>query len=362
MKKKIVFVFNAIVNRCIKRVEEFMDHGYEVEAYAFSRGEEAYAQSKMFPIRIIGKHDLSMGYIERAIIIKNSMRELFKKYRHDDIIYYFFFFDVASIGHFFCHKPYIYEESDIPYTRISNPIVLSFMARLDRRIIRKSILTTMTSEGFVEYHFGENKPDNILVVPNRVNERLNQLAYNEVPTDIEHINFSFIGGFRYLSTLNFFKYGAKHFPQHTFSIYGKIMAYKNEIEELAANYDNILIHGSFKNPDDLPAIYGETDLVLANYDASSINARYAEPNKMYESIYFHTPIVVSSGTYIARKVAGLGIGYDLDSNCEKDVIDFISSLTEESIHERKKSAALLPKSFSVNINLELFKYLDNLKI
>lgn len=358
-KKKIVFVFNAIITRCVKRVEEFIEQGYEADVYAFSRGSTPYVQPQNFKINIIGEHDVSMSYLERAFIIRKSLSQLFKRYQHEDVIYYFFFFDVASIGYLMCKKSYIYEESDIPYTNITNKIVRNMMAYIDRQIIKKSFLTTITSEGFIEYHYGEEHPDNIIVVPNRVNERLTDYPYNESILDESHLRFSFVGGFRYLSTLNFIKFGAKNYPQHTFSVYGNIMNYEEELRKLAKEHANVFINGMFKNPEDLPKIYEKTDIVLANYDASSINAQYAEPNKMYESIYFHTPIVVSSGTFLARKVARLGIGYDVDSNRESSVCSLIEKLSKDSIIECQQNAKRLPLDYSINRNPQLFEYLRN---
>lgn len=357
MNKKIVFVFNAIITRCIKRVEEFIDNGYEVDVYAFGRGQETYVKPQNFNITIIGTHDIHMSYCKRSKIIFQSLRNLFKKYKNEEVIYYFFFFDVASIGHFICNHPYIYEESDMPYTNMGNKLARRMMAVLDRRIIKHSLLTTMTSEGFIEYHYGNNRPTNIVVVPNKVNARLNEYNYSETAVDMQHLRFSFVGGFRYVSTLNFFRYGARHFPQHTFSVYGNVMCFKDEIEKLAAECPNVKLHGLFKNPEDLPQIYGETDLVLANYDAESINAQYAEPNKMYESIYFYTPIIVSSGTFLARKVNKLGVGYDIDSNNEEEVVAFINGLSLNDIRQKINNANSIPREHSVNKNPELFEYL-----
>ncbi len=356
---KIIFVFNAIVTRCVKRVEEFIENGYTVEVYAFKRGGTTYVQPKSFDINIIGEHDISMNYLQRAVIIKKSLKTLFEKYRNDNVIYYFFFFDVASIGHLLCHKPYIYEESDIPYTSISNSLVRNLMARLDRRIISKSLLTTMTSEGFIEYHYGDKRPNNIIVVPNRVNERLVEMPYVETPVNTKHLRFSFVGGFRYISTLNFIRVGAEAFPEHTFSVYGNIMHYKEEIMNLASTFTNVQLKGLFKNPEDLPTIYSSTDIVLANYDANSINAQYAEPNKMYEAIFFHTPIVVSSGTFLARKVERLGIGYSIDSMNDMEIISFIKGLTENDIIEKQSSIKAIPVDYSINKNPLLFQYLHN---
>ena len=95
-KKKIIFFINAItITRCIKRIEEFVDNGYEVEAYGFERGGEVYAKPSKFQINVIGKHDVSQSYFTRLRIIYSSLKPILKKYRGQDVIFYYFFFDIA---------------------------------------------------------------------------------------------------------------------------------------------------------------------------------------------------------------------------------------------------------------------------
>ena len=61
MPKKIVFVLNAVsLTRCQKRVQEFIDHGYEVDVYGFERGGETYAKPANYEIETIGYHTVSM--------------------------------------------------------------------------------------------------------------------------------------------------------------------------------------------------------------------------------------------------------------------------------------------------------------
>ena len=37
----------------------------------------------------------------------------------------------------------------------------------------------------------------------------------------------------------------------------------------------------------------DRDMVVATYDVTIENVRYAEPNKIYEAIFFETPIILS---------------------------------------------------------------------
>ena len=359
-KNKIVFVLNAVsIPRCIKRVEEFVSRGYDVDVYAFDRGSDVVTTSKYFEVQIIGKHDISMSYPKRAVVIWDSLKKLFKQYNDQDVIYFLFFFDVAFVGHLISNKPYIYELSDMPYSDIKNSFVRGLFEKADKRIIRHSFLTTLTSEGFIEYLFGDNVPSNYVVVPNRVDKRILDYPYNEEHIDMSHLRFSFVGGFRYRSTLDFLHFAAKNFPQHDFVVDGNIICFEKEIKQLANTYSNIKLNGVFKYPKDIPGIYQRTDVVLANYDADSINAQYAEPNKLYEAMFFHTPIIVSSGTYLAKRVKQLGIGVDVDSSNENEVVSLINCLTKERFVEMQNNCKKIPLAEMVNENPKLFEYIEN---
>jgi glycosyltransferase involved in cell wall biosynthesis len=123
------------------------------------------------------------------------------------------------------------------------------------------------------------------------------------------------------------------------------------------NYNNCHFHGAFFHPNDLPEIYAKTDLVLSTYDVENENVRFAEPNKIYESIYFRTPIIVSSGTYLAEKVNEIGIGYDIDAMKDEEIINFIQQLDNESINQRISNINCIDKIKAININDEFFERL-----
>ena len=361
-KKKIIFFINAItITRCIKRIEEFIDNGYEVEAYGFERGGEIYAQPINFHINIIGKHDVSQSYFTRLRIIYSSLKPILKKCRNQDVILYYFFFDIAFTARLLSRKPFIYEESDIPYTGIGNTVLRNFLCCIDKRMIRKSLLTVMTSEGFIDFHFGDERPRNIIVVPNRVNPQLDKFEYHKKTLDINHLSFAFVGGFRYDSIMNFANVVAEHFPQHDFHVFGNIMQNEAALSALVEHHDNIYYHGIFRNPDDLPGIYEKINVVLAIYDATSINAQYAEPNKLYEAIYFRTPIVVSSNTFLAKKVKRLEIGYDINGLNKDEIVAFIEHLSQSDLLAKQSACAAIPKETATNSNPEMFNYLKNIK-
>lgn len=362
-KKKIVFVLNNItLTRCIKRVSEFIENGYDVDVYGFEKqGEEGYAVPSDFNISVIGVFSRKQSYFERLMVYYKSLKQLFKKYEHQDVIFYYFFFNIAFAARLLSNRSYIYEESDMPYTRIQNKMVRKWLSNIDKRIITKSLLTVMTSEGFIDYHFGDERPHNIVVIPNRVNPALLEMPYQRRDFDIHHLSIAFVGGFRYTSVINFATVIAEHFPQHDFHVYGIVLEYEEEIKALCEKYGNIHFHGKFRNPDDLPPIYERIDLVLSTYDATYINAQYAEPNKMYEAIFFRTPIIVSSNTFLAKKVSRLGIGYHINALDKQEIVSFVSGLTSDDINEKIDALEKISQESATNKNPILFEYLKNVK-
>lgn len=359
-KKKIVFILNNItLTRCLKRVSEFIDNGYEVEVYGFEKsGEEGYASPPNFNITTIGTFSRNQSYLARLKVYYKSLKPLFKKYKGQDVIFYYFFFNIAFAARLLCHRTYIYEESDMPYTGIRYKLIRNWLGGIDKRMIKKSLLTVMTSEGFIDYHFGDERPKNIVVVPNRVNPLLMELPYHRQGFAINHLSIAFVGGFRYKSVINFATVIAESFPQHEFHAYGIILENGEELKALCEKYSNIHFHGKFRNPDDLPSIYEKIDIVLATYDATYINAQFAEPNKMYEAIFFRTPIVVSTNTFLAKKVTKLGIGYHINGLDKQEIVSFVNGLTADDVNQKIQSMEALPQEYAVNKNPELFDYLE----
>lgn len=65
---KIIFIINIILNqRCIKRINEFIENGYDISAYSFVREGVSYKQLCNFNIQIIGMLKKTGGYLGRII-------------------------------------------------------------------------------------------------------------------------------------------------------------------------------------------------------------------------------------------------------------------------------------------------------
>ena len=330
---KVKFVLNAYTKRCFKRINEFRELGFDVEAYAFDRG--TTKQTDGVAVNTIGSFPNSMPYIKRIGIIYKSLKVLFRgSNRNEEEIWYYFGLQMCV----FCYlmnknRKYIYEESDMTHLGVRSSFIRCCLEKINKKIIKKSIFSVFTSEGFLIYHFGEkeNYPPNVIVMPNKLN--VNILQYEKHPKrkpDVGHLKFGFVGFIRYQAVYYMAEIIARNFPNHEFHFFGELM---NKAEEeffyKLKKYSNVYFHGFFKNPEELGEVYSNIDVVVSTYDTQSINVKYAEPNKLYESIYYRTPIIVSKDTYLALQVERYHTGWNVDAMSEVEVKKLVKVIEDE---------------------------------
>ena len=323
---KIYFVMNSINDaHANKRVTDFKREGHDVKQFGFLRHDQVKYDNGA---EVIGRFTNDMSYKSRIGIYVKGLKDLFRREKNKDVIWYYQGIDVALFAtQLNPNKNYIYEECDLAHTYVGNKWVRSLLEKIDQCIIRKSMKTVVTSEGFIQYHYKsiDKWPKNIVLVPNKLSSdvlhltKLKASAFNP-----SHIRFAFVGALRYPALLSIADIISREFPCHEFHFYGYI--FPTISEEMLPKRNNVFYHGAYKSPDDLPQIYADIDVIISTYDTKRINVMYAEPNKLYESIYFERPIVVSTGTFLADKVRRLGIGYDVDSYKTSDVIRLVHQI------------------------------------
>ncbi len=324
------------------RVRSFLKRGAEVEVYAFRRASETYDEKVGFPIEVIGSFPNELPYLKRIPLMLKSMGRIVPT---DADLYYLNGLDVALMFSLRCHgRPYVYEELDLVHTYLPNSFVRKALELLDKRLIKKSRMTVLTSEGFVRYHFGDECPDNVRVVPNKLVPSVADFPF--VPKSAhEKLRVGFVGRIRFHTIFSFADIFCRHFPQHEFHFYGDFPSEHNRQQfEPLNRLGNCYFHGPYESPRDLSAIYAEIDWVLSAYDTDYANVVYAEPNKLYEAIYFETPIIVSKGTFLAERVDQLGIGLDVNASDEESVVALVNGLSEELTQEKIKRIRAVPKS------------------
>ena len=362
--KTIIFIALQLSQpRCIKRIETVVKAGIPIKVYGFDSGlYNERLKNLSFPVERIIRRDKTKNKFQKVWSFLHDIKSILKENQGNNCVFYLFGYEIASIAWFLGCKSYIYEEADVTASRYKKCVVRETLLLIDRKIIKKSHLTIFTSQGFSEYLFGDRKPDHVIFLPNKLTTYFDaEKKASVVPEKINrnHIKFGFIGLIRYPDTIiRFAKIIGRGYPQHEFHFYGEFEKMSMYDEELKS-FSNVYIHGGFVNPYDLPSIYSQVDINIVCYDTNSGNVRIAEPNKLYESIFFETPLIVSTNTFLAKRVQELGVGFDID--CSNDILikEFIDNIDESTMNGIQSKMHSLPLELVIDDTSE---FIDKCKI
>ncbi len=75
--------------------------------------------------------------------------------------------------------------------------------------------------------------------------------------------------------------------------------------------ENVVFHGRYDEAEKR-TIYKKVNLINAVYANDSLTVTTALPNKLYDSAFYKIPIMVCSGTYLAKIVRKYGLGFDIE--------------------------------------------------
>lgn len=353
--KEFVFILSSLNDpHYRKRVEEFIENGYRVHVYGFKRKGQTLPDLPYKPT-VLGEIE-ERNYYARLNLYRTSIKSIAAKCK-DKIVFYSSL-DVAIFGRIYIKSPYVYEVCDLTELTIGNRIIRNLLSRVNKRVIRKSLKTIVTSEGFIEY-FGSQLTEKFYLIPNKVSPN--------IPASIEKdrrlgdvIKIGFVGVIRFETIYHFVKVCAEYgnnIEVHLYGIYSDGDRWAQKTKNILG--ENIFYHGSFNNPVDLPSIYNQIDMLLCAY-TPCLSVQYAEPNKLYESIYFRCPIIVSENVFLGDKVNRLGVGYVIDSMNEKQIRKFLEGLNDRDYQLRVSACKSISHNECINVNNTFFDFVKTI--
>lgn len=355
--KKIVFIAMALSQpRCIKRVISFKDRGFECQVFGYDRGKyDINSYPEDVSVTNLGRLEDNKYFRKSIKVFRDIVR--IKKANHSKgtIFYAFGFFQALYLK--LLGERYIYEISDILYAYPKFIRLLGILKTIDKRIIRGSVATVMTSGGFYSF-FGLALPK-VFVIPNRVSPSLTRLPFKANKETTNKLAFGFVGSLRYQTILDFAQVVGEGYPQHEFHFWGGLKEgpMKTAVDDLVNQFDNVFYHGAFRSPEDLPIVYDSFDITVSCYQVSSLNERIAEPNKLYESIFFNKPIVVSDGIYLSDRVKEMGCGYCIDASSKESISSFLNSLNVDAVRNLSQRISLIDEKLIVSDQNDLNEYI-----
>ena len=102
-----------------------------------------------------------------------------------------------------------------------------------------------------------------------------------------------------------------------------------EIENLCQGKSNIEWVGPFSFREEVASLYGKCDVIYSVYDADMKNVRVALPNKLYESVYCHLPLIVAKNTFLEKTVLEWGVGIGVNHLSAGDLVETVHRLQQD---------------------------------
>lgn len=228
---------------------------------------------------------------------------------------------------------YILDIRDYTYEKYA------FYLRIVQRLMSKSFFTTISSRGFKKF-LGDNSK---LVINHNLSNIENAVDAPTLSKDNNNIVIGFVGAVRYFNA----NVALIKSVQTSQNIQLTYIGRQNSDCPLEAycdenNFKNVSFAGAFSN-EDKPKLYENIDMINSVYGNESLDVITLLPNRLYDSLLFKKPLIVTEGTYLAEIVAKNNIGLVLESS---------KTYTIESYQEKIKKYVndFSPQEFIWNAN------------
>lgn len=192
------------------------------------------------------------------------------------------------------------------------------------KLISKSALTFISSEGFKSWLSDSNKVYLTHNISNIEKEsQITQLKLNK-----SNLVIGFVGGIRYYTENCKIINNLKNKSNVQLLYVGKTHT-GIELEKYCEknHIGNVSFKPAYQN-EEKPFIYKDIDFINSIYGSESQVVKTALPNKLYDCILFKKPIIVSSGTYLAKVVNEYNLGFDIDIDKDDLYVKLLSFIEE----------------------------------
>jgi len=353
-----------------RRAAMLLEAGYDITVYAFKRG---YYEENTYPekIEVVNLGAIDEGkYFKRIPKLVRSVfwiRKHEKKYPKVPVIIYTFGLDMALIGHFAWSNsvPLVYEIGDVPIPLPHNTLASKILELVEKKIIDRCQMLTVTSPGFVTDYFSLLKPGiekKTMIIENKLAREIAAKFLRPEKPQIpsKPIKIGYIGAFKYGNCIfPLIEAVSKRKGDFELHFYGE-GSLKKDILTYVAKYENVFYHGSFASNQDLQKIYESVYLSYVVYDNRDPNVRMALPNKLYDGPYFGVPLVVAENTLLAERVRSFGIGFVVDPRENGFAERLLDELTPDLIAQLTTSTLNLDSNDLVEDYNEIVPKLKNI--
>lgn len=251
---------------------------------------------------------------------------------------------VAGIG---TSTPVVLEVGDIRRIQVRNGAIGRFVRAAERAVAKRCRLIVATAAGFIDgYYRGRlGVGTEAMVVENKLEAdeaRANPANVPALrpgqPLVDRPLRIGYFGALRCPWSFRVLEMLAARHPDRINVVLAGYPLAPADLDSpgRTARLPNVDFRGPFESPRDLPALYGDVDLVWTCYpspEEHDADWRWAQAicrsNRFYESCRFGRPMIATAGSADGAEVERLGIGVVLDRFEVDEIWARVSALTRD---------------------------------
>lgn len=217
-------------------------------------------------------------------------------------------------------RDYFYEKNSVIYARMA-------------QLINYSFITTISSEGFLEFLPNSSKYQTIYSYNSKV---INKANKNEKLTLNKPLKISFIGNIRFLEVNKNILDELKNDSRFLVQFFGTG-------SELLENYakENNIKNVKFSGGFDISETYkflNETDVINNLFGNKDIALDTALSIRMYYALFLNKPILTSKGTFTASQANQFGLGIEINtdnlSGLGNQIVNYFNKINNVQINKK----------------------------
>lgn len=329
MGKTVLFIrTNPVMpdSRVEKEVSALVAHGFEVSVLAWDRSDnysirkEALNDSvktvNTYRVGIKSPYGSGIKNLKNLVKFQTAIRH-FLRTNTFDVVHACDFDTAFTAYHTINHKKtrFVYDIFDYYADAFNIPQCLkNIIIALDRQIINNADLTILCTEERREQIAGTS-PQSLIIIHNTPDDNCISIDFNNKTIENNRRpRICYVGILqpgRLLAEL-----GNVLREHHELELHiGGFGKYEEYFAKLSDECENVKYYGKMPYNKTLE-LESDCDIMLAIYDPSSRNHRYAAPNKFYEALMLGKPLIMVQNTGMASVVQENRIGCLIEYSAE----------------------------------------------
>lgn len=352
MRRLLLVTPNRTDPRISKRFEA-LRHSHEVVMCCFqrdfdvNRSTEIEATVHSLGPALDGKHLRRIPVIIKASV---ELRKIVDQIGDPDLGVYAMGLDCGLTATLAGASNIIMEIADVRAAGSRNPLLhlSEYLA------IRNSKKIVLTSPFFFDSYLQNKYPRTLgsyLLLENKLPEAFQSMERPAMRPRVGPLKIGVFGLLRYKRPLELLlEYANTHIGKIEVLVAGR-GPQTDLVRSFSSPYISYL--GPYNGAGQLAALYEQVDLNFVVYDSESRNVRLALPNKLYESVFFNTPILAAEGTALGEVVSLLGVGATMNLTSAESFAESLGRLCKNINRHYGEACSQIPVESLISQDTEL---------